>query len=97
MEFFIRDGKLNVILKGDFNYPVVKRIERLLSSEEIDSFSVELSRAKVVDSEGIKFLYFLDRDGIEITVVNPPYIFNKILSILELTDKFKNLKVVVNT
>jgi len=93
MEIFVKDKKVHIILEGDFNYPVVQKIEKLLNQREINSLSVEIPRAKVVDSEAIKFLYFLDRDGVKITVVNPPDIFNKILSILELTDKFKNLKI----
>ncbi|WP_457626861.1 hypothetical protein [Persephonella sp.] len=94
MEFFRREGELFIRLKGDFNYPAVKRIEQLLRSEEIDSFTIDLSGAKVVDSEAVKFLFFLDRDNIAVRVVNPPYIFDKILDILKLKDRFKNLTVV---
>ncbi|NPA58520.1 MAG: hypothetical protein GXN94_04405 [Aquificae bacterium] len=94
MEFTKKDGELSIVLKGDFNYPTVKRIENILKLEEIDRLTIDIGSAKVVDSEAVKLLFRLDRDSVQITVLNPPYIFDRILNILKLKDRFKNLKTV---
>ncbi|WP_457639319.1 hypothetical protein [Persephonella sp.] len=94
IDFIKRENSLFVKLKGDFNYPAVKKLEKIIETDSVDSISIELSGAKVVDSEAVKFIFLLDREGKQVTLINPPYIFSRVVSILGLDKMFKNLKIV---
>ena len=94
MEYTKKGNQLIIRLEEDFNYPVVKRMESLVNLENIDSLVIDLTGSKLVDSEAVKFMYTLLKEGIDITLVNPPEILDKILDILELKDEFKNISIV---
>ncbi|WP_297452687.1 STAS domain-containing protein [Persephonella sp.] len=94
MEYTKKGNQLIIRLEEDFNYPVVKRMESLVNMENIDSLVIDLTGSKLVDSEAVKLMYMLLKEGIDITLVNPPEILDKILDILELKDEFKNISIV---
>ena len=94
MEYTKKGNQLIIRLEEDFNYPVVKRMENLVNLENIDSLVIDLTGSKLVDSEAVKFMYTLLKEGIDITLVNPPEILDKILDILELKEEFKNISIV---
>lgn len=94
MEYTKKENQLIIKFNEDFNYPAVKKIEGLLNLENIDKVVIDLTYSKLVDSEAVKFMYTLLKDGIDITLINPPEILDKILDILELKDEFKNISIV---
>ena len=94
MEYTKKGNQLIIRLEEDFNYPVVKRMENLVNLENIDSLVIDLTGSKLVDSEAVKFMYTLLKEEIDITLVNPPEILDKILDILELKEEFKNISIV---
>ncbi|SNZ09570.1 STAS domain-containing protein [Persephonella hydrogeniphila] len=95
MEYHKRDETIYIKLKSDFIYPTVKKIENLLNVESFENLVIDLSESKIVDSEAVKFLYSALKEGISITLVNPPEIYGKILKILQLDDHMKDIKIVM--
>ncbi len=94
MEYHKTDQTLFVKLKSDLTYPSAKKLETLVNVEDIESLVIDLTEAKIVDSEGIRFIYTVMKEGVQITLVNPPYIFDKIVDILKLKSYMKDLKIV---
>lgn len=94
MEYHKTDQTLFVRLKSDLTYPAVKRLETLVNVEDLEKLVIDLTESKIVDSEGIRFIYTVMKEGIQVTLVNPPYIFGKIVDILRLKEYMKKLKIV---
>ena len=95
MEYHKSDETLYVKLESDLIYPAVKKLESLQKVESFENLIIDLSRSKIVDSEGVKFLYFSLKEGINITLINPPEIYSKILDILKLEELMKEIKIVM--
>ena len=94
MEYYKTDQTLFVKLKSDLTYPAVKRLETLVNVEDLEKLVIDLTESKIVDSEGIRFVYTVMKEGVHLTLINPPYIFDKIVDILKLREYMKDLKVV---
>ena len=94
MDFFKKDNVLYVKLDSDFNYPSVKKIENSIEFENLREVVIDMTNSKLADTEGVRFLYYLKKSGVKITLVNPPSVLFKIFDILKLTEFFKNLKIV---
>ncbi len=94
LEFYSKNNQLYVKLDSDFNYPSVKKIEELISIEEAKNITIDCSYSKIADTEAVKFVYLLLKSGVNITIVNPPEVFYKIIKILNLEDVLKAITVV---
>jgi len=94
MEYHKTDQTLFVKLKSDLTYPAVKRLEILINVEDLEGVVIDLTEVKIVDSEGIRFIYTVMREGVQVTLVNPPYIFDKIVDVLRLREYMKDLKII---
>ncbi len=82
---------------GDFTYPNVVKIEKLLKDVDegdLKTVFIDLTDSKIVDSEGIKFLYKLKNRGFKVKLKNVPEIYYKVLEILQLKDYFNDVEVV---
>ncbi len=94
MEYHKTDQTLFVKLKSDFTYPAVKKLETLINVEDFENLVIDLTEAKIVDSEGIRFIYSVMKEGVKVSLVNPPYVFGKIVDVLKLKSYMKDLKIV---
>jgi ABC-type transporter Mla MlaB component len=82
-----REGqKLTVRLERDFNLFVKKEIKARLSPD-IEQLGIDLTRSKLIDSEGVIFLHRWMAEGKHLQIINPPAILLKILEILNLDDQ----------
>lgn len=76
---------LVVSLDTGFNRLVRRRLEKRIENESgIDRLRVDMSRSRLIDSEGVIFLYRWQKSGKKLELINPPWIFFEILRILEL-------------
>ena len=92
MEFNIEITKLKINTMGDFNIITVLNIKSVLEKEkDIDELEFDLKEARFIDSEGIRFIYQLHKEGKTIKILNPPSIFYKVIQILKLESVFKKL------
>lgn len=73
-------------LKRDFNLLTARFLQRMSSGTS--HVRVDLSRARLVDTEAVIALYRLQRDGIGVTLINPPALFREILGVLDLESYF---------
>jgi len=84
MEFRENGNTLTVSLKGDLNYK--KSVELYSKGKKFTEIYLEFSCSKFVDSEGIKTLYLLKKEGKRIHIKNPPKLFFKAVKILSLEE-----------
>ena len=87
MEVYRTHDQLSVRLLRDFNLYSATRIERL--ARDVTDVRIDLSRSKFLDSEAVRVLYKLYRDGHSITLVNPPRLYDEVIDILGLRDVFE--------
>jgi len=74
-------------LLRDFNLYSATRIERL--ARGATDVRIDMSRSKFLDSEAVRVLYKLYRDGCSITLVDPPRLYDEVVDILGLRDVFE--------
>ncbi|NPA54574.1 MAG: hypothetical protein GXO21_07915 [Aquificae bacterium] len=80
--------KIKFFINGDLNYQETLFIRKTLKDEK--NVEIEFSPcAKFIDSEGIKLLYSLYKEGKNLKIVNPPELFSKIIKILSLEELSK--------
>lgn len=77
---------LTVRMRRDFNLMAVRHFRYHLG--DATRVRVDLSRARLVDTEAVMALYRLQRDGITVRLLEPPDIFYEVLEILELESAF---------
>jgi anti-anti-sigma regulatory factor len=80
------DDTLNVRPRRDFNLMAVRHLKYHL--EDATQVRIDLSRARLVDTEAVMALFRLQQEGIQFRLVNPPDIFFEVLEVLELDDVF---------
>lgn len=71
-------------LKPDWafnSYYVISIKDKL---DNVDDVIFDLSNCEIVDSEALKLIFQLKKEGKKVEVKNPPEIFYKILNILNL-------------
>lgn len=82
-----RNGNtLTARVRRDFNLMAVRHLEYHL--EEATRVRVDLSRARLVDTEGVMALHRLQEQGIDVVLLEPPDIFREVLEVLELEEQF---------
>jgi anti-anti-sigma regulatory factor len=83
---------LTVRLQRDFNLLAARHLQHLAESamnEGAERVRVDLSEARLVDTEAIIALDRLQRQGLHVTLVHPPALFQEVLELLDLTDAFE--------
>jgi anti-anti-sigma regulatory factor len=91
MEIKHEKGRLFIEINGNLDYLKVKELEKRITEED-KNIEIRFVCSNFIDTEGIKFLYTLYRNGVKIILKNPPELFFqtvKILSLEELTDLVK--------
>jgi len=78
--------RLDLKLDSDFNLNAVYRIRELLGDRH--EFTIDLERARFVNSEAVIYLHELIRSGRHVRVKNPPKTFYEILHILGLHEEW---------
>ncbi len=97
MDYEKRGNLLKIRLNGDFIYPNVIKLEKLLKDideGDLDTIFIDLTKSKIIGSEAIKFLYKLKNKGYKLKLKNVPEVYYEVLKILELKDYFKDVEVV---
>jgi anti-anti-sigma regulatory factor len=87
VEIYRTQDQLSVRLLRDLNLYSATRIERL--AKDVKEVRIDLTRSKFLDSEAVRVLYQLYRDGRIITLVNPPRLYDEVIDILGLRDVFE--------
>ena len=82
MDFNQSGPRLDVKLQRDFNLLTTRKIARL--ADEVDEIHIDLTNARLVDSEALMLLYRLVRAGKQVKLKSPPPILNEIIHILGL-------------
>ena len=77
---------LTVRTRRDFNLMAVRHLKYHL--EDATRVRVDLSRARLVDTEAVMALFRLQKEGLDITLLEPPAIFYEVLEVLELESVF---------
>lgn len=77
---------LTVRTRRDFNLMAVRHLKYHL--EDAARVRVDLSRARLVDTEAVMALFRLQKEGLDITLLEPPAIFYEVLEVLELESAF---------
>ncbi len=96
MDYEKHGETVKIKLYRDFNYPNVKRIEKVLEDideGDLNTIFIDLTKSKIIDSEAVKFLFKLKKRGFNIILKNVPEIYYEVLEILELKDYFKDIKI----
>ncbi len=77
-------SKITISIEGDLNLRKVKEIEKILEKEGKNSVEIHFHCSKFIDTEGIKFIYMLKKQGVDIKLKNPPKLFYKVVELLQL-------------
>jgi anti-anti-sigma regulatory factor len=82
MEYEKTENQLNVRLIRDFNLFTARRVAALV--EDVENVRIDLSRAKIVDSEAVRLLFDLKAAGKRVMLVRPPEILKEVIDVLGL-------------
>ncbi len=72
--------------RRDLNLMAIRHLKHHL--EDATRVRIDLSRARLVDTEGVMALFRLKQQGITIRLLDPPPIFYEVLEVLELESAF---------
>lgn len=82
-----RDGDtLTVHLHRDFNLLTARHLHQI--AQGADSVHLDLSHARLVDTEALGALWDLQDDGMHITLYDPPPLFYELIEALDLEGVF---------
>lgn len=80
------DDTLIVRPRRDFNLMVVRHLKYHL--EDATQVRIDLSRARLVDTEAVMALFRLQQQGLQFQLLDPPDIFFEVLDVLDLRSEF---------
>jgi ABC-type transporter Mla MlaB component len=86
MELERHGDTLTVRCRRDFNLMTVRHLMHHV--EDAQRIRVDLSRARIVDTEAVMALHELEQQGLNVTLLEPPSIFYELLEVLELESHF---------
>lgn len=86
MELERHGDTLTVRCRRDFNLMTVRHLMHHV--EDATRIRVDLSRARIVDTEAVMALHELEQKGLDVTLLEPPAIFYEVLEVLELESHF---------
>lgn len=89
MEHERNGDTLTLRCRRDFNLMAVRHLQYRL--QEATDIRIDLSRARLVDTEAIMALDRLQRDGRTVTLIDPPPILKELLDVLDLHDHFHQI------
>lgn len=82
-----RDGDtLTVRLRRDFNLLTARHLRQIVHGAR--HVRIDLSRARLVDTEALYALYELQSSDVQITLIDPPDLFHDVVEVLDLEDVF---------
>lgn len=82
-----RDGDtLTVHLRRDFNLLTARHLRQIVHDET--HVRIDLSRARLVDTEALYALHALQSKEVQITLVDPPDLYHEVVEVLNLEDVF---------
>ena len=84
MDYEKTDERLDVRLIRDFNLFTARRVAAL--AEDVGHIRIDLSNAKIVDSEAVRLLYHFVTSGRRVTLVRPPEILSEVIDVLGLNE-----------
>ena len=93
MKYEYAGNSLNIELLRDFNLLTSRQVEHLAAKAEV--VTIDLSNAKIVDSESIAVLYKLIKAGKIIYLQHPPEILAEVIEVLGLGEVLDLEKMVV--
>lgn len=81
--------KTGTTLEVTINKPFNLRVKNIIKSRltpEITILKIDLTNSKIIDIEGVIFMYHWDKYRGSLELINAPAVFFEILDILELAD-----------
>ncbi len=77
-----------IILRPDwaFNYAYIASLKDLSSYKHV---VFDLSKCSIVDSEALKLIFKLKKEGKKVDIKNPPHVCEKIIKSLKIEDIFQ--------
>lgn len=82
-----RDGDtLTVHFRRDFNLLTARHLRQVAQGAR--RVHIDLSRARLVDTEALAALWELENDGMEVTLYDPPPLFCDLIDALDLKGVF---------
>ena len=82
MDYTKTGSDLTVRLIRDFNLLTARRLAPM--TEDVTSVRIDLTNAKIVDSEAVRLLHTMIRSGKRVTLIHPPRILTEVIDILGL-------------
>lgn len=92
MKTLIADSELFITPLRDFNILTAREIEK--ACVEKKKVIIDLSKAKIVDTEALMCLYRLEKMGKKVVLHDPPDIYYEVLRILKLEKLFRGIEVI---
>lgn len=84
MTFKLENKHLEITLDGNLNYVAAQEIEPLTSQAR--KVTIDLSNARIIDSEGVILLFTIVRRGKILRLKNPPAIIEELIPALGLQE-----------
>lgn len=84
MQYRQKERKLFLKVEQNLNWVTARRIER--AAMEVDEVYLDLSDARIVDSEGVILLYHLLEAGKIVRIKEAPIILSEIVNALDLQE-----------
>ena len=83
-----RDGDtVTVHFRRDFNLLTARHLRQV--AQGAAHVRIDLSHARIVDTEALATLWALQDDGVHVTVYNPPALFYDMIDALDLENVFE--------
>jgi len=87
MDYERDDGTVRVRFRRDFNLLTARHLRQVTQGAE--HVRVDLSDARIVDTEALAALWQMQDDGIRVTLYNPPELFYDMIDALGLEGVFE--------
>jgi ABC-type transporter Mla MlaB component len=86
MDYEREDGTLTVRFRRDFNLLTARHLRQVAQGAE--HVRVDLSGARIVDTEALAALWRMQDDGVRVTLYDPPALFHDMVEALDLEGVF---------
>ena len=92
MDYEVDKKSITFKIIGDFNLVKVNKIKEILKDKNtFELINFDLSNTLFVNSEAIKLIYFLNKEGKRLHLIKAPEIFKKTIKILSLEQAFTSI------
>ena len=89
MDYEVNIKSITFKVIGDFNLSKVRKIQHILKDKNnFELIIFDLSNTLFINSEAIKLIYLLNKEGKRLHLIKPPEIFKKTIQILGLKEAF---------